>query len=280
MNNTAPTSFFYIGNYGNSRSIPIENILPLQFPFGIGCFSDKRPKQVPKIELMKRYPKLSLLQFQRHDFILVNMGMYQRRKTFQCAIMSCKATSNLTGCDLFAEVISLITQKDIESTVNRNEAGICFGGGIGSKILNKVSVSFRPVVCSNEAATFNRANMFAMWEAFGRSSVFYTVTPCDGSSSRIRLFAFSGSTHQFPSIDWSNEKCIADLNFRKKTRVTYPGACAIEFNSVIHIVIECLIGWDILKKKNVKVLWVCLKHMLLQSKSTVGKHYMLMYKCG
>ena len=32
--------------------------------------------------------------------------------------------------------------------------------------------SCRPVAHSNEAATFNRANMFAMWKAFGPSTVF------------------------------------------------------------------------------------------------------------
>ena len=176
MNNTAPTLLFHGGNYGDSRIVPIENIFPLQFPFGIGGFSDKRPNQVSKIELMKHYLKLSLPQFQRHDFILVIMGMYQREKTFQCAIMSCKATSSLTGCDSFAEEVSLITQKDIESAVNRNEAGLGFGGGIGSKFLKQVSASCRPVAHSNEAATFNRANMFAMWEAFGPSYMVYSNT--------------------------------------------------------------------------------------------------------
>ena len=34
--------------------------------------------------------------------------------------------------------------------------------------------------------------------------------------------------------------------------MTYPGACAIEFNSVIHIVIECLIGWNIKEGKEYK----------------------------
>ena len=56
----------------------------------------------------------------------------------------------------------MITQKDIETAVNRNEAGLGFGGGIGFKFLNQVSVSCRPVAHSNEAATFNRANMFAI----------------------------------------------------------------------------------------------------------------------
>ena len=124
MNNTAPTLLFHGGNYGDSRTVPLENIFPLQFPFGIGGFSDKRPNPVSKIELMKHYLMLSLSQFQRHDFILVIMGMYQREKTFQCAIMSCKASSNLTGCDSFAEEVSTITKQDIEIAVNRNEAGL------------------------------------------------------------------------------------------------------------------------------------------------------------
>ena len=92
MNNTAPILLFHGGNYGDSRIVPIENIFPPKFPFDIEVFLDKRPNEVSKIELMKRYLKLSLPQFHGHEFILVIMGMHQRENTFQCTIMSCKAT--------------------------------------------------------------------------------------------------------------------------------------------------------------------------------------------
>ena len=190
MDNKAPILLWHGRKYADSRIVPVENIFLLQFPFGIGGILDKRANQVSKIELMEHYRKLSLSTFQRHDFILVTMGMYQREKTFRCAIMSCKSTSNLSECDSFAEEVSKITQKDIESEIDRDVTELSFSGGIGSVFLKQVSASCRPVAHSNSAVSFNRADMFAMWEAFAPSSVFYTVTPCDESSFRIRLSFF------------------------------------------------------------------------------------------
>ena len=42
------------------------------------------------------------------------------------------------------------------------------------------------------------------------------------------------------------------FEFTQKAPVIYPGTCAIEFNSVIHIVIVCLIIWDMKKRKGCK----------------------------
>ena len=41
----------------------------------------------------------------------------------------------------------------------------------------------------------------------------------------------------------NNEARLADLTFRNKTRATYPGACAHEFESIMQVVKEVLIGW-------------------------------------
>ena len=67
-----------------------------------------------------------------------------------------------------------------------------------------------------------------MLKYFGPSSLFYIATPCDETSFRIRLYTFDGSSYELPLIDWTNEKCITDLNFRKKIHVMYLGAFAIE----------------------------------------------------
>ena len=59
------------------------------------------------------------------------------------------------------------------------------------------------------------------------------------------MYAKANCCHKFPTTQdiMNNEACLADLTFRKKTRATYPGACAHEFESVMEIVKEILIGW-------------------------------------
>lgn len=37
---------------------------------------------------------------------------------------------------------------------------------------------------------------------------------------------------------------MIDFEFRKKTRLRYPGACSLEYQSIIQIVLECLFQWD------------------------------------
>ena len=54
--------------------------------------------------------------------------------------------------------------------------------------------------------------------------------------------------HCLPELDCTEGECIADFNIRQKTRLTYPGACSLEYQNIIKIVIEDLLQWDIKKQ--------------------------------
>ena len=60
--------------------------------------------------------------------------------------------------------------------------------------------------------------------------------------------------HKLPSLDWSDEECLADWTLRSKLRTKYPGAGAIEFQNFLQIFLEDCLGWD-LKKKEKKGQW-------------------------
>ncbi len=47
----------------------------------------------------------------------------------------------------------------------------------------------------------------------------------------------------------SDEDCIADFALRKKLRLRYPGACSLEYQSLIQIVLHCLFQWDSKKQR-------------------------------
>ena len=70
------------------------------------------------------------------------------------------------------------------------------------------------------------------------------MTLCDECSFRVRLYA-TCNEHKLPSIDDIEDKAkyLLDFNSRKKWRAKYPGTCAIEYESVIQVVIAVLIGW-------------------------------------
>lgn len=46
-----------------------------------------------------------------------------------------------------------------------------------------------------------------------------------------------------------DDQCIADFELRKKYRLRYPGACSLEYQSLIQIVLHCLFQWDSKKQK-------------------------------
>ena len=84
-----------------------------------------------------------------------------------------------------------------------------------------------------------------MWHYFGASAVFFTITPCDECSFRIRLYA-TCHEHKVSSIHDIDDKakCLLDFKAKKNRRATYSGACTIEYDSVIQVVVAVLIGWD------------------------------------
>ena len=47
----------------------------------------------------------------------------------------------------------------------------------------------------------------------------------------------------------SEAECIADMRLRKKIRLMYPGACSLEFQSLMQILIETLFNWDTKKQR-------------------------------
>jgi len=59
------------------------------------------------------------------------------------------------------------------------------------------------------------------------------------------LYATS-KEHDIPDIDdiENQQYCLLDLKTRKDLRAKYPGACALEYQSIVQIVIEILIGWN------------------------------------
>ena len=50
--------------------------------------------------------------------------------------------------------------------------------------------------------------------------------------------------HELPSLKGSEEDCIADFVLRKDARISYPGACSLDFQSVMQILTKCLLRWD------------------------------------
>jgi hypothetical protein len=71
----------------------------------------------------------------------------------------------------------------------------------------------------------------------------------------------------------SEEDCLADVVLRKDARLNNPGACSLEFKSVLQILTECMLnGIPKLKLQQEKEYLVQCGHFLALMKNKAKKH--------
>ena len=242
-----PTLIFKGGDRIGSHQIKLEEMFPVQFPFGVGGL-DKRPTKVSPQETMRHYARISLPQFQRADFILVLYAMFQRAQTFQKSIITCQSKLSLSA---LGDKLSTITKEQLDSVTKQvlDGRGNNTSNATMNQLFSSISANCKSVGHSNEAAAVARKKCFATWQYFGPPAVFATTSPCDENSLRVRLYATS-ETHKLPTVEdlMDDSDCFLDLKMRRGWRATYPGACSLEFQSLMQIFINVLLGWDEKKK--------------------------------
>ena len=189
LKGTTPTLLFHGGDYESTQNIHIEDVFPVVFPFGIGGVQGPRENAVSPLECFKHYMRLSLPQTKRPDFILAVCSMYHSIKSFNTGFIICK--SLLRGQTL-AEQVSKLTADDITNAAKNVNMKIPSNGNTAAHFLKAVSTSCKPIGHSTEAAADARKKYFAMRDHFGTQSVFFTFSPCDECSFRVKLYATSG----------------------------------------------------------------------------------------
>ena len=51
------------------------------------------------------------------------------------------------------------------------------------------------------------------------------------------------------SLDCTDAECVTDFELQRDTRQLYPGACALEYESIVQVLIKALFGWDSQKRE-------------------------------
>jgi len=245
LDRTMPTLLVSGGEYANLKELELENVTPLQFPFGQGGPKQSRRTRISYLECFKLYSRLSLKQFMRADFLLILNHMHGRLCSFNKAIIKCKSQN--CGTTL-AEKISTLDIDDL----NRAMMSIQTGQdpkGTAAEYIKTIKASCEPIGHSAEAAKKNRRRHFAICDYLGESSLFVTTTPCDECTLRVGLFVNAGEEQTLPPLGDLDDKehinqCKFHFELRKRYRTLYPGACSLVYQHLMQIVTECLIGWN------------------------------------
>ncbi|KAG7357250.1 helitron helicase-like protein [Nitzschia inconspicua] len=87
--------------------------------------------------------------------------------------------------------------------------------------------------------------MFAMVTTLGLPCVLFTITPEDGANFRIKVMASGDAGSDVPPSPMSDEEVLRKyISESQTTRVENPGFCSVDFENVIAIVVEHILGWD------------------------------------
>ncbi len=180
---SAPRLLAYGGTYANITDVPIENILPFAFPFGIGGPKMKQRVKVSLQLCIQLYLRLSLTQFMEGPTILVMNHIYNRQLSYIIGVMTCRSTVN--GVSL-GEKLSKLTVQDLEQIQENNTENIHDNT---KGLLRAISTSCKSMGHTDEAAKYARCCCFGMLDYYGLNSLFLTTTPDDECSFRVRLYA-------------------------------------------------------------------------------------------
>jgi hypothetical protein len=94
FHHSAPRLLAYGGTYANVTDIPIENILPFAFPFGIGGPKMNQRVKVSLELCVQLYFWLSLQQFLEGQTNLLLNCIYNRQMSYISGVMTCRSTVN------------------------------------------------------------------------------------------------------------------------------------------------------------------------------------------
>ena len=223
-----------------------DNLLkafPLQFPYGHGGFSSLTNKKMAFPTYCDHVHRLSLPQMHKPDFILILHNMFERDKILKSAVWKCNSKHKMNDPTL-GQNFGVMSTLDLKRAVNMCHNGVVCGHGVASQFLKSITSVCKSMCHSNEAAKEARQKMFSMINKFGLPAVFLTVTPDDSNIFRIKVFADPSNFHDGSGISLTEADCTLDQELREKLRTEFPGLSAFDFESVIEIVIEKIIGWD------------------------------------
>ena len=193
QNRSAPTMIASGGNYASHSEVLLENVRPIQFPYGNGGPTTRRRNPISDEECLKHYLQLSPSQFMRPEFVLLIRAMRDRSSSYDAVKFKCNNLSSQVGTDgkriRLAEEISTMKEEDLEAALKEEEGRET---GVAGRFLKAVSASCRALGHTAEAAKCARRKNFALQEYYGRHSFMLTASPCAENSFRIRLYADSG----------------------------------------------------------------------------------------
>ena len=167
--------------------------------------------------------------------------------SFKRACMSAKSSAFDSTVGKKMAEISMAALKNAATLADLGKEA----GDVAGRLIKTLKGTLRSSGYSKESAKFHCRQHWALCNYFGLPAVFFTITPCDKCTFHVRLFADADNSHVLPKLVEDlfskNATDICDMDFspRSKQRTIYLGACYLVYESLMQIVIECLLRWNL-----------------------------------
>lgn len=225
----------------------------LQFPYGVGGINDKRLKSdgsnslTDKTDLeqyIRHLNRLSETEFHEPMFQLISYSMLCKLKLIR------RSRLQLRGKQTAAALANGITSEDVNGSVRGRAVGNRFAGTRASRTLLKaVDACSQALPHTNESSRAARSTGEAMQHHFALQSVFFTVTFDDENSLLMQILEGTEIDNDTNLQSLTDDQLAARSTKRKELRLKFPGLAAKNFEMLLNICIEEVIGWSMRKNR-------------------------------
>ena len=129
----------------------------------------------------------------------------------------------------------------IRNRINGNRNG---GTRVACKVLDACDATGRALPHTNEAAGIARSTGEAMQHHFGIASIWLTISFDDKNSWIMQVFSGIKVDDDTDILTLTDDECHRCCINRNKIRLEFPGIAALNFETLLEIVMEEVIGWD------------------------------------
>jgi hypothetical protein len=238
----------------------LETRYPDLFPFGRAGFNEKRKIPISNKTLIAYYTNLSTRQFKKPDFVLPVYDMIARNSSYNMALIR----ANLPSREINAEgnviprteAYARIPLEDLKKLADYQSEKIkrqllgktaprppASSSGLAFSFFTDQKIANETMQHSQAASQQNRQDVYAAHANNGKATIWLTISPDDAKFFKVMWYAL-GPKESAPSA-----KAIPQGTKRFALLSKHPMAAALNFQNILEIVIEDIIGWSLKNKR-------------------------------
>ena len=238
------TSLIYRHTPKVARDYVKDNLLkafPLQFPYGIGNMTVSNKKRSGH-EYYQHLISLSSPRFHEANFIVILYNMFEKERMVRKSYFKVSDQEN--------EDFGNIQESEIKQAIDRYIEDKS-GSDVSDIFLQKLKAVTGGMSNSRTSNYTARQKMFSTISHFGLPCVLFTITPEDSMNFRIMTMARTGNRVDPPKLNCQDKELHDFVKESEDIRIKYPGLCSHDFENIVNITIEDLIGWDTEQRINI-----------------------------